>query len=521
MSLSAYDLARIDGFTGSEIEFFKAKYLSDGFDVVKTLGYEGTEHDIQALFIEKQAPLNAYELAISYGYKGTAKDWLESLNGLDGADAFEVALKSGFEGSRDEWLNSIKGLDGLDAYQLALTLGFEGTLAEFIESLKGADASPSQIAASVAQYLQANPPPKGDKGDKGDDGLDGEKGDMPDHQWRGTSIRFEKPDGSWGQWVELRGLRGPNGEIITQPVINAGGGGGSLSIQKFYNSFDDFPETGKTQILYFDKSTTPYSVYIWDGVAYQAIGGGEGSVTPSELISADAENRIMLGSDSKLFVSPETAYTVAIKVKNQTGSTILKGTPLMAVGTLGMSGQILAAPMDGTNPANAKFLIGLAATNIVNGGDGEVVDIGKIRLLNTSAYAEGDVLWISTDTVGALTNVEPSNGFKMPVAFVVTSAVNTGVLMVRITPINEAAFVEHSFETIAKNLKAKDATLSYTSGDLETVEYSNGIIKTLAYNSGGDLETITLSGSTPLGINLVKTLGYTDGNLSTITFSLD
>jgi hypothetical protein len=521
MSLSAYDLARIDGFTGSEIEFFKDKYLSDGFDVVKTLGYEGTEHDMQALFIEKQAPLNAYELAISYGYKGTAKDWLESLKGLDGADAFEVAQKSGFEGTRDEWLSSLKGLDGLDAYQLALTLGFEGTLAEFIESLKGADASPSQIAASVAQYLQANPPPKGDKGDKGDDGLDGEKGDMPDHQWRGTSIRFEKPDGSWGQWVELRGLRGPNGEIITQPVINAGGGGGSLSIQKFYDSFDDFPETGKTQILYFDKSTTPYSVYIWDGVAYQAIGGGEGSVTPSELISGDLENRILLGTDGKLFVGAETAYTLGVQVKNQTGATIPKGTPLMAVGTLGASGIIKVAPMDGTNPENAKYLIGFASTNIIDGGDGQAIDFGEIRGLDTSAYAEGDVLWISDTVVGGLTTTEPTGSLVMPVAFVVKSHVNNGEIMVRINPINEAAFAKQSFETVAKNLSASNAELTYSSGDLETVEYSNGITKTLAYNGGGDLETITLSGSTPAGITLVKTLGYDDGNLSTITFSLD
>lgn len=520
MSLSAYDLARIDGFTGSQVEFFKAKYLSDGFDVVKTLGYDGSEHDMQALFIEKQAPLNAYELAISYGFKGTAKDWLESLNGLDGADAFEVALKSGFEGTRDDWLNSLKGLDGLDAYQLALTLGFEGTLAEFIESLKGADASPSQIAASVAQYLQANPPPKGDKGDKGDDGLDGEKGDIPDHQWRGTSVRFEKPDGTWGQWVDLRGNRGANGEIVQQ-VIGGGGGGGTLSIQKFYDSFAEFPETGKPQILYFDKSTSPYSVYIWDGMAYQSIGGGSGSVTPSELISADLENRILLGTDGKLFVGAETAYTLGVQVKNQTGATIPKGTPLMAIGTLGASGIIKVAPMDGTNAENAKYLIGFASTDIANGGDGQAIDFGEIRGLDTTAYADGDVLWISDTVIGGLTKIEPTGSLVMPVAFVVKSHANNGEIMVRINPINEAAFAKQSFETVAKNLSDSDAELSYTSGDLETVEYSNGITKTLAYNAGGDLETITLSGSTPMGIKLVKTLGYTDGNLSTITFSLD
>jgi hypothetical protein len=475
MSLEAYDLARLDGFKGTKTEFHQQKYLAEGFDAAKNAGFEGTEDELQAQFIVKDAPLNAYDLAVSFGFKGSAKDWLGSLNGLDGADAFEVAQKSGFVGTRDEWLHSLKGMDGLDAYQLALTLGFEGTLSEFLESLKGEPGPKGDMGPQG---------PAGRDGKDGKDGQDGEIGPMPNHQWDGKRIRFEKPDGTWGEWVDLTGTAAPV----------SGGGGGSLSLQKFYDSFEEFPTPGKTQILYFDKSTEPYGVYIWDGGEYQQVGGGGE------------------GADS------DTAYTVAIKVKNQTGSTILKGQPIMAVGTLGMSGQILVAPMDGTNPENYKYLVGLAAADIPNGGDGEAVALGKIRLLDTSAFNEGDVLWISTTTVGALTNVEPSNGLKMPVAFVVTSAANTGVLMVRITPINEAAFVEQSFETVAKNLKAKDATLSYTSGELTQIVYSNGITKTLQY-SNGDLTQITLSGSTPAGIDLTKTLTYTNGNLSSVAYS--
>jgi len=174
--------------------------------------------------------------------------------------------------------------------------------------------------------------------------------------------------------------------------------------------------------------------------------------------------------------------------------------------------------MDGTDPANYKFLLGLAATNIAYGADGEAVDIGKIRQLNTSAFNEGDVLWISTTTVGALTNVEPTTGLKMPVAFVVSSATSTGTLMVRVTPIDENALVQQSFETVAQNLRASDATLSYTSGDLTQINYTNGIQKTLQYTAG-ELTTITLSGATPSGIDLVKTLGYTSGNLTSVSYT--
>lgn len=42
----------------------------------------------------------------------------------------------------------------------------------------------------------------------GENGDDGEVGPMPKHEWRDTEIRFQKPDKSWGAWVDLRGPRG-------------------------------------------------------------------------------------------------------------------------------------------------------------------------------------------------------------------------------------------------------------------------------------------------------------------------
>jgi hypothetical protein len=46
------------------------------------------------------------------------------------------------------------------------------------------------------------------KGPQGDQGPPGPKGDKPAHQWSGTSLRFENPDGSWGQFVNLKGQDG-------------------------------------------------------------------------------------------------------------------------------------------------------------------------------------------------------------------------------------------------------------------------------------------------------------------------
>lgn len=53
--------------------------------------------------------------------------------------------------------------------------------------------------------------PQGPPGPIGPVGPPGEDGDTPDHQWRGTEIRFRNSDGSWGKWVDLKGKRGPVG----------------------------------------------------------------------------------------------------------------------------------------------------------------------------------------------------------------------------------------------------------------------------------------------------------------------
>ena len=59
------------------------------------------------------------------------------------------------------------------------------------------------------------------QGEQGPPGPQGPKGDKPDHEWKGAELRFEKPDGSWGPFVNLQGPRGGRG--------GSGGGGSSFT----------------------------------------------------------------------------------------------------------------------------------------------------------------------------------------------------------------------------------------------------------------------------------------------------
>lgn len=84
--------------------------------------------------------------------------------------------------------------------------------------------------------------------------------------------------------------------------------------------------------------------------------------------------------------------------------------------------------------------------------------------------------------------------------------------------IDQVAAKTNTFETVSTNLASLDSTLIYTSGNISSIVYSNGITKTFNY-TGDDITSIVLSGSTPNGIDLTKTLTYTAGDVTGIAYS--
>lgn len=78
---------------------------------------------------------------------------------------------------------------------------------------------------------------------------------------------------------------------------------------------------------------------------------------------------------------------------------------------------------------------------------------------------------------------------------------------------------EDSFETVSANLSAYDYEVNYNgNGDVSSIEYSNGVIKTFNY-TGDDITSIVLSGSTPSGISLTKTLTYSSGDIIGVAYT--
>jgi hypothetical protein len=133
-------------------------------------------------------------------------------------------------------------------------------------------------------------------------------------------------------------------------------------------------------------------------------------------------------------------------VRNNTGSTLLKGTLVGAVGTE-PSGRIDVAPFEVTGTENSELrAMGIAVSNISDGVNGEVMSFGTLTGLDTrgstaSALAVGDETWAAGDILfahptvnGKLTNVRPQH--DLAVAFITVVHASAGQIAIRIIPGN-------------------------------------------------------------------------------------
>ena len=138
------------------------------------------------------------------------------------------------------------------------------------------------------------------------------------------------------------------------------------------------------------------------------------------------------GTDVVLKVGQDTVY----RARNQSGSSIEKGTLCMFVGTLEQSGRLLIAPWDGNAPS--QFIMGIANETIPNDADGFVTHFGKIRGIDTTGapygetWSQGDILYAGP--TGGLTNTKPeAPNTKTIIAAVINVHPSVGAIAVRPT----------------------------------------------------------------------------------------
>jgi hypothetical protein len=291
----------------------------------------------------------------------------------------------GIQGIQGETGIGVQGDSGLSAYEVAIENGFDGTEQEWLDSLVG---------------------PKGDTGDTGPAGADS------------TVPGPEGPQGPAGADSTVPGPQGPQGEpgadsTVPGPEGPEGPPGADSTVP------GPKGETGDTG------ATGP-------GVA-------TGGVARQRLAKVDGTNFNTTWVDN---FAEQTIYLV----RNNTGSTILKGTLLGATGAE-PSGRIDVAPFETTGTQDSELrVMGIATSNISTGVNGEVMSFGTLRDVDTrgnfasalavgdETWAEGDILFAHPTVAGKLTKVRPQH--DLAVAFITVRNATAGQIAIRIVPGN-------------------------------------------------------------------------------------
>lgn len=102
-------------------------------------------------------------------------------------------------------------------------------------------------------------------------------------------------------------------------------------------------------------------------------------------------------------VTVQLGQETVARILNNTGSTLLNG---KVVRVTGASGQRLTAALaDNSSDITSATILGIMTQDVLNNQQGFATITGLVRGLNTSSFAEGDVLYLGSS--GAVTNVKP------------------------------------------------------------------------------------------------------------------
>jgi hypothetical protein len=123
---------------------------------------------------------------------------------------------------------------------------------------------------------------------------------------------------------------------------------------------------------------------------------------------------------------------VRAQVRNETGATLTKATVVYING--GAGNKVTVTKALATSDATSAQTFGVVISDITNNQNGYVCVLGLVENLNTSAYTEGQQLYLSPTTAGAFTTTKPSAPDHMVyVAIVERVHANQGTILVRIS----------------------------------------------------------------------------------------
>lgn len=220
---------------------------------------------------------------------------------------------------------------------------------------------------------------------------------------------------------------------------------------------------------------------------------------------ASADGTVTVTGTTAIDLAVASVATVIARVRNNTGSTITKGSAVYITGAVGQLPTVALARAN-TDATSAQTL-GLMAADLPNNTNGNVVVIGRLSNLNTSAFTDGQQLYLSSATAGVLTATKPYAPAHLVYVAVVEHAHPTqGLLFVKV----QNGYELDELHDVSAQTPTNGQTLVFnsTSGLWEnnTVSLSLGVNGTLPVANGGTGQTSYTDGQLLIGNTTGNTL---------------
>jgi|LakMenEpi03Aug12_release.lakeMendotaPanAssembly.Ray.scaffolds.fasta_scaffold03503_19 hypothetical protein len=221
----------------------------------------------------------------------------------------------------------------------------------------------------------------------------------------------------------------------------------------------------------------------------------------SDITSTDASIVVSRnGSIFDLAVSEASpASTLLAAVRNTTGATLTKGTAVYISGSTGQNSTVSKALA--TGDSTSAQTLGLITSDLANNSNGYVTVIGLVINIDTSAYTDGQQLYLSPTTAGTLTATKPyAPNHMVYVAIVERAHPSQGKLFVKV----QNGYEMDELHNVSAQSPTTGQTLVYNAStslwEKNTVSLTAGVNGTLPVANGG-------TGITSLGTGVATFLG--------------
>jgi hypothetical protein len=207
-----------------------------------------------------------------------------------------------------------------------------------------------------------------------------------------------------------------------------------------------------------------------NGTGVSGATAGATAATPSTIVLRDASAGSAFGPVSVTTLSASGTATLPhihgsiagnlyVHVRNTSGGTLTKGTPIYITGNVGTAGnedRVTVAAADNTNPAKMPA-VALLGSDLANNGDGNGIIVGELTNLNIPSYSINQELYVGA---GAIATTKPTTGEVQSVGVVARINTNTGIIVVNMQGRRDAAITTSTSSDLIGFISANGVAVS-------------------------------------------------------------